>query len=248
MEHQREAAEATLPDQEAEDLAWMTPKLPGQVKWALGPSFGYRVQAELPLADPADGEATQQAALAGFEAAFLPLKGCLASAADSTAPVLNQGLPSIEDLLLFCDEAGWPAVRREPGAVKVELEVPGSMAAAHITVSPRAVRVYSDVCNFTGFSPMPRRALAQLVLRANACLRWVRGGFFKGDGLESAGFEITIAAAVDASVLAQALGALSVASRLCGREASLLADERVAALFLEVGDGVMVRQNKNNER
>ena len=62
QEQNRGSSKASMPLRRAEDFAWIIPGLPGQVKWALGPSSGYRIHAELPVVDSEDRQAVHEAA------------------------------------------------------------------------------------------------------------------------------------------------------------------------------------------
>lgn len=215
-------------------LARMTPKLPRVWKWALVPAVGYRLQAELPLKCAGGGH---EAALAQFSTVRQGIAHFLDPAPRSAERTEEGVLVAVEELASLSSEAGWSPVRRDDASLAVDLEVPGGRVSASITATQAAVRVYSEMCGLNEFGTFQREALACVLLRMNAGMRWVRAGFFAGDGCETAGIELSIANTPDAETLAQALEALSVAQRFYRREVSMLADERVAALAMEVAPG-----------
>jgi hypothetical protein len=236
------------PAHDAEVLARATLALPGSVKWALDHALNPTLQAEVPLRSFAETEEAQEAAARALEAAVLSVISHAAPVgAPDSGPAAEPCL-SAAGLVSLCQEANWQAVPRDNGSVRVTLDVPAALASADISATPSAIRLWTEICDPHQFSDVQRRALAVMLLRANAFLRWVRGGFFPGTGLGVAGFEISIPAPATAATVAEALGALSVASRVCAREAATLADRQIAELFLAAATGWSPDSTTNNER
>jgi hypothetical protein len=131
-------------------------------------------------------------------------------------------------------ESGWKFSQREEGSVAVELETPGGFHQALLESNGGGVRLTLDLSHAAGVTLAARQALSALLLIANGAVRLVRGFLEHRDDELVAGFRVEYASAPGAGELEHALSALSVAGRLCAREAKILHDEPTARLFLAV--------------
>ena len=144
-----------------------------------------------------------------------------------------------------CEQAGWEMTIRPDGRAQVVLDVPGVPRKADILEEDVPVRCVADLCSLEGLSEVSRRALSQLLARLNSNIQLVRGGFTRAADREFAFFETVLPTPHEAETFVEGLAALSVAFRLCGEEALLLADEAVAETYLHATRDFLA--NKNNE-
>jgi hypothetical protein len=79
---------------------------------------------------------------------------------------------------------------------------------------------------------MSRQALAVFLLTVSGALRMARGYAMAADGQESYGFQVCLPAAPAAEEIDHALAALSIAYRMCAREADVLLNDAAARCYL----------------
>ena len=138
------------------------------------------------------------------------------------------------DLTELCDDLGWPCTKRAGGELAIELDVPNKSYFAIVghTVDLRI----STSFQIPEAPSLPcRRALAVFLQTASRHVRMVRAS---ANG-KTAGFEVGFIARPSPSEFDHALSALSVATRLCIQEVSLLRDESIAVRYLDAQGGYM---------
>lgn len=131
------------------------------------------------------------------------------------------------DIATLCNETGWPVAARD-GSAHVELDVPGDFVHARVEATHDGGIIATVPLGVDRSVAPTSAAAALLLLRTTGAVRLVRAA---ADA--SARFEVAMRASVSAAGLTQALAALSIASRVAGREAAVLArDESIAHAYL----------------
>ncbi len=132
-------------------------------------------------------------------------------------------------------ETGWPFVVRGPGKVAFDLETSGTYQQALLeTGSGGAVRLATELLLRDSLHEESREALGVLLLTACGAVRMARAAVDRSEELTAVRFEVCFPVLPDTDDLTRALAALSVACRLCAREAAALDDVRVARSYLAV--------------
>jgi hypothetical protein len=202
-------------------------ELTGPAKLVLSPGGReIEIRAELPVDEGVDvGARLREAQAAMRQAAGGPPSACDDASYESFEP-------EAIDLGAAAEEAGWPFVRRASGRIAVDLDVPDLFCQA--IVEPRGTSCRARVVLAVVSSPsaLVRSALAVLLLALTASVRMVRAGAIEREGETAVFVEADIAAPASARELHHALAALAVACRMAGREATALADDGVAGLYL----------------
>lgn len=194
------------------------------LKLVLNPDGQPRLRAEWPLdADVAAGEALPQ----------------LAALIRDPAPVALGGA----ELQALAQAAGWPATPRNETLCAVQLEVDG-YASALLSARDGAVRAVVEIARLHAAPAACAEAVAVLLLTVAGSVRFVRPVFAEG----SAWLEVAYPMAPDAGALGEGLAALSVAWRMAGREAALLAAHAaLAADFLTLRATNVPLSQTNNQ-
>lgn len=224
---------APIRDRTWEAVSW-NGILHGAAKLALREAGeGLSLRAELPLDEEVDLMRRLAETWAGFMEGATVLRG------EGFANHLGVAGASIPpralDLIALVREAGWPFHERTPRRLAVDLEVPGAVHQAIVEQrdDDGTVRIFVELeTDGAHPSPLALRALATMLLEANAALRFVRAAAALVEGCPRARFECVLAEGATACEIGHALAALSVACASAAREiAILLHDEAVAACF-----------------
>jgi hypothetical protein len=217
-------------------LGWNA-TLAGGVKFALPPGqSAIHLRAELPLDEEVNLTRRIVQACAGLKMAsarFHRGDGAGADGDGCAATVVAENPPS--DLAAVCRESGWAFIERESGNLAVDLDVPGTFQQALVESNTQRGVAVSVALTAGGEPPLPlcQEALGLLLLRSSAVVRMARAAVEAGESGAGARFEAVFADAPSPQELAHALAALSVAWRLAGREAGVLAnDEAIARQYL----------------
>jgi hypothetical protein len=216
-------------------LLKLNARLAGGAKYALDSEHRLSVRAELPLDDePRMDRITD--ACAGFKDASARLRDRKTAAhADNSSWASSadvEGTPC--DLQELCREAGWPFVERSGDRLAVALDVPDGFHQAIIEKHKGVVHVGVELGVAAAASSVSRHALSVLLMTANRVVRLCRAAVGQNDGQPSTRFEVAWPCCPPAVELAHALAALSMACRLCAREAEALQDEVIAREYLSV--------------
>ncbi len=231
-----ELGSATDPTHIWSALEW-NGRLDGAAKFALGLSGRFmRLRAEIPLDGEAAVAADLAAALAGFERAASLENG---SAGEEPVPPHAAALPSQPEASLplreLLADAGWQSAERPGGSLIVDLESGGDFRQALVEAGPDGSwRASVELARWESHVPASRDALAVLLLTASGAVRMARPSAGEtGDGIATR-FEIRLASHASPALVGRGLAALSVACRLCSREAAILSNERIAGRYLAV--------------
>ena len=212
--------------------------LPGACKFVLLPAqCRVHLRAEIVCDEATDFSARVRETLDGFRAACDALHdfgSCECAGAKRAIRPASSAQTAPDAMVQALEESGWKFSEREDGSVAVELETPGDFHQALLEPNGGGVRLTLDLSHAAGVTLAARQALSALLLIANGAVRLVRGFLEHRDGELVAGFRVGYDSAAGERELEHALSALSVAGRLCAREAKILHDEPTARLFLAV--------------
>jgi hypothetical protein len=169
--------------------------------------------------------------------------------APAPRPSGRDGPPEPPDVRELCREAGWEFTERASGTLSVGLDAGKGACRALIGHGPgRPVRLAVELAAGRALTPAARRAVGLLGLRAGAIVRMVRGAV-EEDGSDAEAepsgpdrrsrnaavrLEVVLGPAPTPARIDHALSALSVAWRMCGREALALCGQRAAKEYLSV--------------
>lgn len=221
------------------DLLLRNAALAGGAKFVFLPRRrAAHVRAEIPLDVRATIARRLRRACRGCKAALGEYRGHTAHKGPSRrrASAKRPG-PKDKDgaLAELCTAAGWDFAERAPGVLTVELDVPGD--AYHALLARRTgrrVAVAVELASCSRPSEATRLALGLMLLTASGMVRMARAAAEAVEGRTATRFEAVLHHTPAPGELAHALSALSVACRLCGREARTLQDETVAQRYLSV--------------
>jgi hypothetical protein len=134
-------------------------------------------------------------------------------------------------LVAAASGCGWEVNKREDALV-ANLEVPGGFSQAQIVSTPSGESfAVVEIISLDELGETARQAIAHMLLRAGAGIRWARPALRIIGDKTVAVFEITLA--VNPEEIADCLRALSIAGRMTVDEANALADENFASDYLE---------------
>jgi hypothetical protein len=213
-------------------------KLEGAAKLALDPAGRLlRARAEIPL----DGECSVAQDLAATLSGIERAAGLVRIDSDRegeehpdpiTAPSQDPAAPPLRQLLA---DAGWQFVERPGGSFMADLECGGDFRQALVQAGPEQdSRASVELACWESHAPASRDALAVLLLTASGAVRMARPAAEQSGDRIAARFEVRLASHASPALLGRGLAALSVACRLCGREAAILNNERIAERYLAV--------------
>jgi hypothetical protein len=213
-------------------LGWNA-DLPSGVKFALGAEGHLRVRADITIPAHSDTRRRVQQACHGMQAAAYWYRSRKAPKAWNE-PLISVGPEVAEemvDLRSLCEEAGWDHSERSDGSLSIALEAEHWRHAV-ATRDARGVRISVSLGNSTGVSATCRRATGILLMHANREVRMVRAVAENVAPALCTSLEVLLGWPPTAVELEHALGALSVACRLCALEVDALLDETVAKGYL----------------
>jgi len=136
----------------------------------------------------------------------------------------------VRDLLR---ETPWEIEEQGPNDYSVMLDA-ASSAVTRIHQSDRGVELTVEFVRSTRIQETSHCALAKFLLTASNILRLARAYAEDGDSGYTFGMKVILPAGPTAEEIDHALGALSIAHRMCYRESAALLDERTARNYLAV--------------
>jgi hypothetical protein len=141
--------------------------------------------------------------------------------------------PNLEEL---CTSAGWNFHRRGAGRIAIALDVPGSSANAVLACgSENDIQAIVEWPGWSAATEKSRQAAALLLLKVGGVVRLVRPAIALAGEREMLQLQAPLGPAPGAGELDHALAALSIACRMCQREAALLlSDESIARRYLSL--------------
>lgn len=180
-----------------------------------GNRFAPELVVDLPIANGVEpGGAVQARALE-------PEPG--AGSADSAA--------AAPDWTALLDASGWPVSSRRKDRITVELDAPGVSAQARLAAGDDGASLSVELARAERVSSTARRAMAHHVLILTGLVRMVRA--ITSEHRNAVLLDVRLAVTASPPDLDLALSALSVGVRFAARELRALADDRLAALYLD---------------
>ncbi len=200
--------------------------LPGGVKLALGQHGNdLHLHCDLPLVDDEQLRNSFERALNGFHEGGAALRAAnegSSSVCDTTNP------DGLKDLL---NKVAWPHSERGTNDFSAELDAEGARPAS-LRLSDRDLEANVELFRSKAPSTAVRRALAAFLLSASGALCMVRAYSESAGDQELYGFQVSLSKAPAPEEVQDALAALSIAHRICAREANVLLTETAAQQYL----------------
>jgi hypothetical protein len=132
-------------------------------------------------------------------------------------------------------ETSWQCTERGPNDFSADLGAE-SAPPARIRMNENSLVLSVELVRSSAAAEVSRQALAVFLLTASSALRLARAYEIEADGQQSFGFQVNLPAAPAPEEIDHALAALSIACRVCAREASVLLDEAAARSYLAARD------------
>lgn len=130
-------------------------------------------------------------------------------------------------------ESSWSCKERGPDEFSAELGAE-SAPPARIRTTENGLDLSVELIR-SNAAEASRQALAVFLLTVSSALRLARA-YAAADGQHSFGFQVCLPAAPATEEIDHALAALSIAQRMCAREASVLLNEAAARYYLAARD------------
>lgn len=221
------------PDASLWDLLLWQPSLPNYVKYSLDQRCNVGARFEMPLVGIDDGNVEERLCMGidGINAAIAAVRTGKPPAPCSDA----QGDPEMdgESLRERCVAGGWAGNLRSNGDLAVALDVPDGFHQAQVRAKNGAIAARTRLVSVDGSLYEPSgQALAVLLLQGAAAVRLIRPYAADAEQRTAAGYEVRLSAGASSDEIACALEALSVACRMCRREAAALLNEQTARAYL----------------
>jgi hypothetical protein len=132
-------------------------------------------------------------------------------------------------------EISWPCKQRGPNEFSTELDS-NSAPPARIRMTKDGLDLRVELVRSNETAEASRQALAVFLLMMSGSLRMARAYAAAAEGQQSFGFQVWLPAAPASEEIDHALGALSIAHRICARETSVLLSEAAARCYLAARD------------
>jgi hypothetical protein len=212
-------------------------RLSGGVKFALAPGKALpQLRAEVPLKCTSALKRWIPFVHQGFKQVFeRTRKGRkIASRTGRLKPADSGEVTVNPDLRELCIKTGWNLAQRRSGEIFVELDVPGEFYQARVSkTGTNIIRVSVPMITAQLLSHSSKKAMALLLLRACRDVRMARASIGKdSQGSPKTRFEAILPCPISVEELHESFSALSVACRLCGREARALKHDPIADAYL----------------
>ena len=183
------------------------------------------LHCDLPLVDDEQLRNSFERALNGFHEGGAALRAAnegSSSVCDTTNP------DGLKDLL---NKVAWPHSERGTNDFSAELDAEGARPAS-LRLSDRDLEANVELFRSKAPSTAVRRALAAFLLSASGALCMVRAYSESAGDQELYGFQVSLSKAPAPEEVQDALAALSIAHRICAREANVLLTETAAQQYL----------------
>lgn len=144
----------------------------------------------------------------------------------------NVGGINLADLM---NESSWRLTERGPGEFTTELDSRSS-PSARLRATTREVTLTAEFLRTNTVADCSKRAIALFLLTASSSLRLARAYGTETEGTWTCGMMVSLPAVPAIEEIDHGLAALSVAHRICAREANVLLDEAAARCYLTVRD------------
>jgi len=209
-------------------LRWNS-ALAGNARFGVDADFAIRLGAEVPSLEDYDPGPCLSQAWTGLEQGLDWIHGgtvVMAEARAGDATILKP----------IAEATGWAFHERQDGRLDFILDASATASASAQTRADGSVRVWLTLATLDGLSEASRRAVAVLLLRAGAVLRWARPVIVADAAGTSAVLEVIFATAPETRELGLALESLAVGAGLTAAEVKLICHEKAAKELLIVGN------------
>jgi hypothetical protein len=202
--------------------------LGGGVKLALnGTDIAFHMTADILVRDEKQLLDRFRWALDGLHYGY----GLLSRPASHAGPTEEHRLEGGANLLELMRDSHWRLAERGPNEFSAELESRSS-PLARLRASNREVALTTAFVRASTVPDCSRKAIALFLLTASSSLRLVRAFGSEADGAWACGLMVSLPAVPAMEEIEHGLAALSIAHRMCAREATLLLDEAAALSYL----------------
>jgi len=128
-------------------------------------------------------------------------------------------------------ESSWACTERGANDFSANLDA-DSAPPARIRMTESGVELSVELARWNAATEASRRALAVFLLTASGALRMARACAVDADGQTGFGLQVGLPAAPAVEEIDHALAALSIAHRMCAREANVLLNDAAARCYL----------------
>lgn len=142
-------------------------------------------------------------------------------------------------------ETSWQATERGPDEFSANLDA-DSAPPARIKANEQGLLFSVELARANVAAQVSRDALTEFLLSAGSIVRMARAHAADVDGQRSFGLEVRLPCTATAAEIDHALAALSVACRMCAREANVLLDETAARCYLAVRNVSTTHNHEHN--
>jgi hypothetical protein len=214
-----------------EDAVLCNKSLAGGVKLAMNSSTtGLHLRTDIVIVEERQLIERLEWALEGFHEGNLLLH--------STDFLDEQAKPQIAadaDLDELLRESPWSCTKRGPNNYSVELDAQAAPPAG-IRINGSNLELSVELLRCGAPADASRHALALFLLTATSALRMVRAYAVRAENQESYGLQVSLQSSAASAEIDHALAALSIAYRMCAREAAVLLQAAAAHHYLAARD------------
>ncbi len=132
-------------------------------------------------------------------------------------------------------ESPWTCTKRGPNKYSVELDAQAAPPAG-IRINESNLELSVELLRCGAPASASRHALALFLLTATSALRMVRAYAARAEDQESFGLQVSLPSSAASAEIDHALAALSIAYRMCAREAAVLLQAAAAHHYLAARD------------
>jgi hypothetical protein len=132
-------------------------------------------------------------------------------------------------------ESSWSCTKRGPNNYSVELDAQAAPPAG-IRINGSNLELSVELLRCGEPANASRHALALFLLTATSALRMVRAYAARAEDQESYGLQVSLPSSAASAEIDHALAALSIAYRMCAREAAVLLKDAAAVHYLAARD------------
>jgi hypothetical protein len=132
-------------------------------------------------------------------------------------------------------ESSWRLTERGPCEFSTDLEARSS-PPTRLRATSREVALTAELVRTSTVADCSKKAIALFLLTASSSLRLTRAYGSETDGAWACGMMVSLPAVPAMEEIEHGLAALSIAHRLCAREANVLLDEGAARFYLAARD------------
>jgi hypothetical protein len=214
-----------------EDAMLCNKTLAGGVKLAMNSSTsGFHLRTDIVIVEEQQLHDRLEWALEGFHEG----NRLLLSSEVLDEPTSLQTAPDA-DLDERLRESSWSCTKRGPNNYSVELDAQAAPPAG-IRINGSNLELSVELLRCGAPANASRQALALFLLTATSVLRLVRAYAAQTEDQESYGLQVSLPTSAGSAEIDHALAALSIAYRMCAREAAVLLQAAAAHHYLAAHD------------